>query len=264
VEKGVLKIGLVQMRSEKGAILENLETTSAYIREAARLGVDVLCFPEGSVTGYNDPNKFPEANVSIYGEELKAVDRMTEGLDMTVLAGILEKNPEGKPFITHGVIRHGDLAGYYRKRNIGDDETDCFSVGQDIPLFNHDNFKYGIAICADTRDEELFAEYARRGAQIVFELAAPGLYGEQATRDWEASYKWWEGVCNDTLTGYAKKYGIWIAVATQAGRTSDEDFPGGGYLFAPDGRRVYATEDWQPGAVYLAIDMETGRIEEIK
>ena len=69
------------------------------------------------------------------------------------------------------------------------------------------------------------------------ELAAPGLYGDQATRD----------------------HGLWIAVATQAGRTIDEDFPGGGYLFAPDGTRVYATEHWSPGVVYLDLDLAQGQ-----
>ena len=37
------------------------------------------------------------------------------------------------------------------------------------------------------------------------------------------------------LGRYARDDGVHIAVATQAGRTVDEDFPGGGYLFAPDG-----------------------------
>ena len=57
--------------------------------------------------------------------------------------------------------------------------------------------------------------------------------------------------------------GLWIAVATQAGRTVDEDFPGGAYVFAPDGRRVHATPDWQPGAVYLGLDLATAEVVEL-
>jgi predicted amidohydrolase len=89
------------------------------------------------------------------------------------------------------------------------------------------------------------------------------LYGEQATRNWRSGFEWWEGECQKYLSAYAKKYGFWIGVATQAGRTIDEDFPGGGYLFAPNGERVYATPDWSPGAIYLEIDLETGRILEL-
>ncbi len=93
---------------------------------------------------------------------------------------------------------------------------------------------------------------------MVFELAAPGLYGEQATRNWQSGFAWWEGECQSYLSRYARQYGLWIAVATQAGRTVDEDFPGGGYLFAPDGRRLYATPDGSPGVVYLGLDLERG------
>jgi hypothetical protein len=64
---------------------------------------------------------------------------------------------------------------------------------------------------------------------VVFEVAAPGLYGEQATRDWRSGYEWWRGECHEYLSAYARDYGLWIAVATQAGRTVDEDFPGGEY-----------------------------------
>jgi hypothetical protein len=98
---------------------------------------------------------------------------------------------------------------------------------------------------------------------MMFELAAPGLYGEQKTRDWKAGYEWWEGECLKFLTEYSKKYGIWIAVATQAGRTSDEDFPGGGYLFNPQGERVYTTKDWEPCVVYLEIDLDTPEVTEL-
>jgi predicted amidohydrolase len=65
------------------------------------------------------------------------------------------------------------------------------------------------------------------------------------------------------LTEYAEKYGIWIAVATQAGRTSDEDFPGGGYLFNPQGERVYATKDWDPCVAYLEINLDSQVVTEL-
>ncbi len=82
---------------------------------------------------------------------------------------------------------------------------------------------------------------------MVFEVAAPGLYGEQATRDWRSGYEWWRGECQQYLAAYARDYGLWIAVATQAGRTVDEDFPGGGFLYRPDGECVYETADWSEG-----------------
>lgn len=190
---------------------------------------------------------------------------MTVGRKVTVLAGLIEENPESMPFITQVVIRSGKIIGYYRKNAIGDEDEDekWFSPGDTVPVFIHDNLSFGIAICADISSERVFAECARQGAQIVFELAAPGLYGEQANRNWQSGFEWWEGECQKYLESYAKKFKIWIVIATQAGRTVDEDFPGGGYVFSPNGRRVYATPNWLPCAVYLGLDFETNQIVEL-
>lgn len=253
------RIGLIQMQCEKGAIAQNLASIDTYLKEAARRGVDIIGFPEMSLTGYADPRKYPQAVIRLDGPEIQQVLRLTRPYSLTVLIGLIEQNPQGKPFITHIVARQGTLAGYYRKVTIKDEETEWFSPGEDIPTFESNRLTFGLAICADIHNERVFAESSLKGAKLVFELAAPGLYGEQATRDWPAGYAWWESECQQYLSRYTQEYGIWVGVATQAGRTVDEDFPGGGYVFAPSGERVYATTDWFPGAVYIDLDWESGQ-----
>lgn len=251
------------MRCEKGAIAENLESFSQHIAEADTRDIDIIGFPEMSITGYTNPTKYPESIVRLDGAEMGAVLEMTKGRKVTVLAGLIEENPKSKPFITQVVIRNGLCIGYYRKNTVKDDDDEWFSSGDKIPIFTHDDLSFGIAICADIGNERVFAECSRQGAQMVFELAAPGLYGEQANRNWRSGFEWWEGECKKYLEVYAKKYGIWIAAATQAGRTVDEDFPGGGYVFAPNGKRVYATPNWLPSTAYLGLDFETHQVVEL-
>jgi predicted amidohydrolase len=265
-----IRIGLIQMRCEKAAIDENLATLSRHLHDAAGHGIDIVGFPEMSLTGYADPTRFPQAVVALDGPEVKRLLDATRAFAGTVLAGLIEANPSGKPFITHIAARQGRMLGCYRKITIKDEEVEWFSAGDRVPGFRHDSLTFGIAICADIENEPVFAECRRRGAQVVFELAAPGLYGEQSTRDWKAGYDWWEGHCREHLSRYAREHNLWIPVATQAGRTLDEDFPGGGFVFAPGGERVFPAEsaggaapDWQPGAVYLQLDLETGRVEEL-
>jgi predicted amidohydrolase len=272
MQNGKLKIGLVQMRSEKGAVDNNLAEIAGFIQRASRKGVDILGLPEASITGYHDPRKYSQAVISTEGPEVAALFRMTRKRKPVVLAGIIEKNPAGKPFTTQIIAREGRLEGIYRKQKVDEDNgsngsgyhgDEWFTAGNETRVFDYDGLKYGITICADIGEEEIFAEYARQGAKIVFELAAPGLYGPQSKRDWESGYKWWEGECRKYFENYTKKYGIWIAVATAAGRTIDEDFPGGGYVFAPDGTRVYATKDWNPCEVFLEIDVVHGVVRAI-
>jgi predicted amidohydrolase len=134
-----------------------------------------------------------------------------------------------------------------------DEETEWFSPGKGVPVFEHGGVPFGVAICADIDNPAVFAAAARQGARFVLECAAPGLYGEQETRDWQTGYDWWREKCADQLGSYAREYRFSIAVATQAGRTIDEDFPGGGYLFGPDGATLASTDDWSEGVLDVEV-----------
>ena len=245
------------MRCEKAAIAENLSGIAGYLEEAARLDIDIVGFPEMSLTGYVDPTNAPEAVLKLDGAEISQLLQATRPFPGTVLAGLVEANPDGKPFITQIAARRGQLLGYYRKLTIKDEEVLWFSPGGQVPIFQHDGLPYGIAICADLTNRDVFFEANRQGARIIFELAAPGLYGERHPRNWQAGYDWWQSECQNYLSGYARDFNTWIVVATQAGATRDEDFPGGAFVFAPGGERIFTTPDWQPGAVFLEINLET-------
>ncbi len=251
------------MRCEKAAIAQNLANMAGYLEEASRRDIDIIGFPEMSLTGYADPTRSPEAVLKLDGPEVAQFLEITQTFPGTVLAGLIEINPAGKPFITQVAARQGELLGSYRKLTIKDEETLWFSSGQQVPLFRHDGLPYGIAICADLTNREVFAQASRRGAKLIFELAAPGLYGERNPRNWQAGYDWWEAECKQYLSSYAQEFNTWILVATQAGATMDEDFPGGAFVFAPGGRRVFATSDWQPGAVFLEINLENQRVSQV-
>ncbi|HSQ27073.1 MAG TPA: nitrilase-related carbon-nitrogen hydrolase [Anaerolineales bacterium] len=259
----MLRISLVQMRCEKGDIRKNLETITYYLDKAKQRNCDFVAFPEMSLTGYADPTRFPHAIVNLDGPEVQMLVNQSQEYRAAILAGIIEANPLGKPFITQVVIHQGKMIGFYRKISILDEETEWFSPGKDVFTFHHKGLSCGIAICADISNEKVWESCKQSGADFVFELAAPGLYGEQATRNWQKGYQWWEGECQEYLSKYSKKYGLWIGVATQAGRTIDEDFPGGGYLFSPSGDRELATQDHLPGALYIELDTVTQQVRKL-
>ncbi|OLE38972.1 MAG: hypothetical protein AUI36_26080 [Cyanobacteria bacterium 13_1_40CM_2_61_4] len=150
----------------------------------------------------------------------------------------------------------GTLLAVYRKKTIVEEEVAWFAPGSTAAVFHHPKVVFGIAVCADIGNPDVFAENAKLGARIVFEAAAPGLYGPQATRNWRTGYEWWRNECRNKLGQYARDNNMYIAVATQAGRTSGEDFPGGGYVFGPDGTCISTTLDWSEGVLYVELPMD--------
>ncbi len=59
-----MRIALVQMRSAKGAPQRNLERMLDYLDEAHEKGADLVCFPEASIGGYGDPDRWREGVLS--------------------------------------------------------------------------------------------------------------------------------------------------------------------------------------------------------
>jgi predicted amidohydrolase len=255
-----MRLALMQLHCPKGEVERNLAAHAAHIEEARTRDVDVLCFPEMSLTGYLDPARWPEAVLTLDAPAVRGLIGLTAGDEMVVLAGLVERNPGGKPFITQIAARDGEMIGVYRKITVIEDEEPWFSPGPgEIAVLPHERGGIGLAICADINNPAVFARLAAGGAGIVFEAAAPGLYGARETRDWRSGWQWWRGECHEKLGGYAREHGIVIAVATQAGRTVDEDFPGGGYLFSPDGRCLAESDDWSPGVLYAEVTVPSVR-----
>jgi predicted amidohydrolase len=206
-----------------------------------------------SLTGYVDPARMPHGVVSLDSQHGAEFVTLTCGRAVTAIAGIVEPRPGGKPYITQLVAHDGQLLGVYRKLTIVHEETEWFSPGADLSLFEHGGVPFGLAICADIDNPEVFARAATQGARLVLHPSAPGLYGAQVTRDWPAGYAWWRDNCQLKLGGYAREYGLYIATATQAGRTVDEDFPGGGFVSGPDGTCLAETLDWSEGVLDVDI-----------
>ena len=213
-----MRIALVQMRSAKGAPPRNLERMPAYLDEAYGNGADLVCFPEASIGGYGDPGRWREGVLSWDGPQAERLVEWSSRHDAAIIAGMIEDNPDGQPFLSQAVIASGKLCGAYRNHTIAEDETGRFTQGETFPMFSHAGVEFGLAICADYANPQVFAEYAGKGAKVVFLSAAP-------------------------------------AVATQAGRTADEDFPGGGYAFSPSGACIAETADWAEGI--LLADIQT-------
>ncbi len=250
-----LTLGLVQMKCQKGAIEYNIISMYKYLEECREKGAEVVCFPEMNITGYINPIKYPHAAISRYHSAIQQVADMSFIYQTTIIAGFAEKNYEGKPFVAQLVAQEGKILGCYRKKTICGDESDWFCPGTEVPIFSYSGINFGLAICADLEDGSIFKEYADGGASLVFESAAPGLYGEQENRNWESGFNWWKNECKSKLGKYAAENGIYIATATQAGRTEDEDFPGGGYIFNPQGNCTYETEDWHEGILVAKIEL---------
>jgi predicted amidohydrolase len=72
---------------------------------------------------------------------------------------------------------------------------------------------------------------------------------------WRSGFSWWQGCGLADAIRHARRRGLWIAMAGQAGSTVDEDFPGLAALIDPDGTVRDRLHDWREGTLVTDIPL---------
>jgi predicted amidohydrolase len=243
---------LSALRCQKGAVADNLAAHCRVLTDARDSGCALAVFPEMSLTGSVDPAQRPERLVPLNDPSVAALAAATGDIGVPAVFGIAERNTRG-PFITQLVAAHGHVQGVQRKRHLGEDEG-AYAAADEDALFEVAGTPFAIAICAEAHVDRPFAYAQASGARLVCFAAAPGLYGRRTTEaEWRAGWDWWSGCALGDACRHARERGLWIALATQAGATDDEDFPGLAALVDPRGEVVVQTTDW--AAADLVVDV---------
>jgi predicted amidohydrolase len=183
---------------------------------------------------------------------VQALVDATKSTGVAAVFGVAEQAGDG-PYITQVVAHDGERLGVQRKRHLGEDE-DGYAVGDDDITFALRSSACSIAICAEGGIDRPWDAAASAGASLVLFCSAPGLYGRRTDEaGWRDGYEWWQGCGLADARKQAARHGLWVAMATQAGSTHDEDFPGLAALVGPEGDVVARLPDWQPGTLIVEV-----------
>jgi hypothetical protein len=116
--------------------------------------------------------------------------------------------------------------------------------------------RFGVALCAEGEVDFPWTEAVAGGSAVVFFCAAPGLDGRRTDeRGWREGHAWWVASGLGDAVRHARRLAVPVAVATQAGSTEDEDFPGLAALVSRAGE-VARLPDWRPGSLVVEVDAD--------
>ena len=145
--QGRLRIAAGQFAPARGLIDENMRYHEMLIESAASAGVNLIIFPELSLTGYE-----PEMAVELALADdscLSPLQALSDRYDMTIIVGAPLHVKDGKPAISACVISSKRPVSCYRKMYLHPGESDFFSAGDTECVFKERTFNVGMAICAD-------------------------------------------------------------------------------------------------------------------
>jgi NAD+ synthase (glutamine-hydrolysing) len=246
---------LTAIRCGKGDLDANLASHLQVVGEAKVADCDLVLFPEMSLTGSVDPATHPERLITLSHPAVGELAAESAASAIAICFGIAERDPGGEPRITQVFAAGGEITAIQRKRHLGDGE-DAFTVGAGLAVAELAGARIGMAICAESGYDGPFDTAAAAGVRLLLFPAAPGLYGRRTTEEsWRAGHAWWEGCGLADAQRHARRLGLWVALAGQAGSTSDEDFPGLAALVGPTGDVVARLPDWQPGLLTVDIPL---------
>ncbi len=250
------RVAMVQMRCEVGNPDRNIAVISEFVDEARRQGVDILCFPELGVSGYNaGDNSTPEAE-PIPGPSSTKLEAIAVEKKQTFMAGILERDASGIVYNTQVAYGPSGTIGMYRKTHVPTAEIGTLSQGSELPVFYHPKARYGLEICYDSHYPEVSTALANQGAEIIFLPHASG--GETPEEKYERWLRY--------VPARAYDNGVFVAICNQVGDNgAGREFSGVTYVCDPRGRVIASSEsgdrDEMVVADLKAEDLAEARVE---
>jgi deaminated glutathione amidase len=153
-------------------ISENYDWIKKQINEAKLKKADVVHFPECALSGYPgvDLKTLENFDWDKLHELTDSVLSLAKQLKIWVLLGSIHQLSEGvKPHNSLYVINsEGEIIDRYDKRFCTSGDLKYFSPGDHFVNFDLNGINCGLLICYDVRFPELFREYKKLDADLIF------------------------------------------------------------------------------------------------
>jgi predicted amidohydrolase len=258
-----LKIGLAQITPKLGNVDANLALHLQMIEQAAEQGVELLVFPELSLTGYRLHDlafhvamQVTERN-PVFGRLLDA------SRDMDIVVGFVEADRRQKFYIAAAYLSRGEILHVHRKVYLPTygmfDESRYFAWGDAVRAFDTRFGRIGLLICEDFW--HMSAPYLLwlDGADLlVFTSASPGR--GLATEQKIGSAKWVEHINQ----AYASIFTNFVIHANRTGFEDGVTFWGGSTVFDPEGVLLAQGPYYEEALVTARLDMSQLRRTRIR
>ena len=249
-----IRIAMVQMQSIVGNAERNIDVIGRFVVEAASNDVDIVCFPELGINGYNAGDTRSPEPEPIPGASTDRLRDIAEGAGITFLAGLLERDESGIVYNTQIVFGPGGIEDVYRKTHVPTTEIGTWCHSGDLPVFNHSKVRFGIEICYDSHFPEVSTALASKGAEIIFLPHASG--GETP----EEKYARWLRY----VPARAYDNGVFVAICNQVGDNgAGRTFTGVSFVCDPRGEVIARTEHGDRDEM-IVVDLSAASLAEAR
>jgi predicted amidohydrolase len=238
----LLTIAAAQSISIAGDLAANISRHQRFLQIAAEQGVQLLVFPELSLTGY-ERGLAAELAIAPDAEMLQPLRDFAREVGVTSVVGMPIRLSEASPALIGALVFGADGSlGVYSKQHLHPGEEVAFAPGTGGSMLTIGTDTVALAVCADFSHTSHAASAAEQGAALY---AAGVLITEN-------------GYAPDTalLQGYANTHSMTVLMANHGGATGGWESAGRSAIWASDGSLIAAAPG--TGNVMVVARREAG------
>ncbi len=252
--------GIAQIAPHLGDVAFNLQTHLDQIKEASRREVELLVFPELSLTGYvlrdlvQEVAHRPTPDDPVLAPILAASKRN----DMDVVFGFVEEGPRERFYIAAAYVSRGEIVHVHRKVYLPTytlfDESRYFSPGDRFRAFDTRFGRMGLLICEDFWHPSSAYVLWQDGADVLILMSSsPGRGLRQPGR--------MDSSRNVELANqmYASFFTDFVIHANRVGFEDGLNFWGGSTIFGPDGELIIHGPYFEEALLVAKVDLSAIR-----
>jgi len=169
------KLAVCQVRTETEKEL-TMVNAAAMVKEAAENGANVVVLPEMFNCPYTRKYFIPFSEPAD-GPSVKAMSSWAKENGIILVGGTIPEDDNGTLYNTCFVFdKNGEIIARHRKAHLFDiniegrisfRESDHFTRGDNVTVFDTEYGRFGVCVCFDIRFPELQRSMARKGAELV-------------------------------------------------------------------------------------------------
>ncbi|MCK3827612.1 MULTISPECIES: carbon-nitrogen hydrolase family protein [unclassified Pseudomonas] len=221
-----LTLAAAQTLSIAGDVEANIARHRVFMQAAAEQGVQLLVFPELSLTGY-EPTLAADLAIAPDAPVLAPLREMARELQLTAVVGMpIRLAPQADVLIGALVLGADGSLAVYTKQHLHPGEDVAFAAGQGGEALQWGNDRIALAVCADFSH----ASHPRHAAQAGANVYAAGVLISEG------------GYAKDSalLQGYAAEHRLLVLMANHGGPSGGWTCAGRSAIWAADGRLLAA------------------------
>lgn len=248
-----LTVGLAQIDAQLGDLGANLDKHLQWIERARERDVDLLVFPELSLTGYRLLHLTSRAARRLDDSPEVAWLREAVG-SMYVVVGLVERGAKGVLYNSAVMLHDGEVVHVHRKLYLPTygifQEGRFMGAGHRLDLVRGIETPVAVLICEDLWHPHLARRLAMAGAQVlVICSASPGRVGPDPE---PASQADWESLTRST----ALVNTMWVVYCNRSGWEEGSFYTGGSHVVRPGGEICRRAAFLEEELLVTTLDLE--------